>query len=160
MYLIDIGTQNPDSVSSTFVSLLAQAPFLSASARLAWSIFAAAMIGTFAGTIIQVICYTEDAVANSWLLLLRVPWAVSFTWYFIFLIDRYDPDTTASATFSALYVQIATVRTPTVLVPNCELTRNSLPLTCSMNGLPWQRSFLTKAEMCLSTHSSSESWPF
>ena len=107
VYLIDIGTRNPDSISSVFVSVLAQAPYLSTSLTQCWSIFVATMLGTLIGTIIQLITFTTDPIAAQWLILIQVPWAVATTWYLIFLIDRYDPGTTAGAIFSAQYVQYA-----------------------------------------------------
>ena len=119
--LVDKGTQNPDTVMSTFVALQCLSAFVIARRSTSFSILIASLLGTAVGTVVAII--TVIPVENSafrYMGAFRIPLSVVVTWYLLMFLDRYDPGSTATGLFNALYPHVWQTTYPPLNIPESQ----------------------------------------
>lgn len=116
--LVDIGTQNPDKVMSTFVALSCLSAFVIARQSTSLAILISSLIGTGIGTVVQIITVLpEGSPAEEFMGAVRIPISVVVTWYILMFADRYDAGSTATGLFNALYPAVYQTTYPPLQIP-------------------------------------------
>ena len=107
---IDKGTQNPDSVTTTFVGVISLTSFMKQEKQIAVMFLVCGLLGAMTGTLINAACYLPPSVdPANWMWLLSVPWAVLLTMYLLLFLGLDSPGGLVAGIFSALFVIIVQV---------------------------------------------------
>ena len=103
--LIDKGTRNPDSVTTTFVAVLSLAAYIHVGVELAKQTLVGGLLGAVIGTLIAAACYLPPSVdPEKWMRLLSVPLSVGLTQYIMMFGGIESPAGLTSGLFSSLFV--------------------------------------------------------
>lgn len=113
--LLDKGTRNPDSITSTFIGVLSLAAYLKIGKQMALNTLVSGLFGAVIGSLVNAACYLppQDDPQN-WMQLFSVTFSILLTVYAMYFAGKTDPGSYSSGVFSSLFVILVQFEYPPI----------------------------------------------